>query len=662
MKKKTAQWIPFFFLWGSFCPWAMGLNQAQKDRPSLQHEVTVTLKLIQVFVTDKDGKPVTDLEKTDFELWDNGEAKTITDFEMHTLGLPQTQGEEVKPSPAPAAPKLNRKFFFILDIEKNDVGGILKAKKAAVHFIETQLQPTDEVAVFSYSLMRGLVLYKYLSMDHQTLKKIIQGISEIPGRGAGGGIPVQTPEQEAGQHAPESLYGSLERLETLVERRKANAFTDIIKQLARYLGYLPGHKSVIFFSQGISRSLINDQKDFSVLNNFQDMSKELGAANSPVYTVNTGRARDYFNDSEERGDDSLKILSDLSGGKYFENVNHYQKIAQDIQMITGNYYVLGYNIDEQWDGKFHEVKVKVKREGYAVAPQSGYFNPKPFQKLTDFEKQFQLIALALSDGARFQEPQRFPLLALTVSPQPRNNVIFLSELQEKNLEEIVGLKTEITYFVVDSHMDIIDFKGGVVDFLSLSQKTVYHYSIASLEPGTYECRIVLRNLETGRTAMSSASVTVPKKTPSEFYLFSPLLVFPLEGKEAIYVKVSSVQEKKSDAVSLKDIYPFVSSIDAPIMEEYKAGTSKMSAIVRCLVQDITQPEIELSAELREQSLSDEIPLVFSLLSNQKGRDLEIRLVGLKFPPLKAGDYTLTFVAKEATTKSKSEVRCSLKVR
>jgi hypothetical protein len=88
----------------------------------------------------------------------------------------------------------------------------------------------------------------------------------------------------------------------------------------------------------------------------------------------------------------------------------------------------------------------------------------------------------------------------------------------------------------------------------------------------------------------------------------------------------------------------------------------MSAIVRCLVQDITQPEIELSAELREQSLSDEIPLVFSLLSNQKGRDLEIRFVELKFPPLKAGDYTLTFVAKEATTKSKSEIRCTLKVR
>lgn len=36
----------------------------------LQHEVTVTIKLIQVYVTDKEGNSVTDLEKSDFELFD----------------------------------------------------------------------------------------------------------------------------------------------------------------------------------------------------------------------------------------------------------------------------------------------------------------------------------------------------------------------------------------------------------------------------------------------------------------------------------------------------------------------------------------------------------------------------------------------------------------
>ena len=113
---------------------------------------------------------------------------------------------------------------------------------------------------------------------------------------------------------------------------------------------------------------------------------------------------------------------------------------------------------------------------------------------------------------------------------------------------------------------------GEVDFSSLGNKVVYHYSVASLNPGTYECRTVLRNLETGRTAVSSAPVTIPRKSPTRLHLFSPLLVLPLEEEEAFYAKVTRTKEKKSDTISLKDIYPFISNTAVPIMEECKQGS------------------------------------------------------------------------------------------
>jgi VWFA-related protein len=666
MKKTLILGVLFFFFFGLFCPWAWGSNQVQKNQESLQHEVTVTLKLIQVFVTDKDAKPVTGLGKTDFELWDNGELKTITDFETHTLILPQTQAEKIKPYPAPTAPKLNRKFFFVLDFEKNDYVGAIKAKKAALHFIETQLQPTDEAAVFSYSQMQGLVLHRYLTKDHPSLKKTIQGMRGMPGRRPGGGIPVQNPYEDGVPAVlpttPSIPEVPLESPEIKVERIKTNRFINVIKHLAKYLGYLPGYKNLIFFSQGISRSLIYDQRDLSVLANFLEMSRELGAANSPVYAVNTERAGAHLKNSEARGNDSLKMLSDLSGGKYFDNVDHYQEIAQDLQVSTGNYYVLGYYVEEQWNGQFHEIKVKVGREGCTVAAQGGYFNPEPFLKLSEAEKQLQLIALALSDRPLLQKPPDFPLLALTVSPQLQNNIVFLSELQKDNLEEIVAHKTEITYFVLDDQKNIVDFKGGEVDFSSLGNKVVYHYSVASLNPGTYECRTVLRNLETGRTAMSAAPVIIPSRSPTGLHLFSPLLVLPLEEEEAFYVKVTRTKEKKSDTISLKDIYPYISNTAVPIMEECRAGVSMMLGIVRCLVKDIDQPKIELTARLREQRSLEEVPLTCSLLSSQKTGDLQIMLVQLKFPALKAGDYVLRFAAKEATSGRKSDLSRELKVR
>jgi len=51
------------------------------SQQSLQHDVSVTLKLLQVYVTDKQGKAVKDLVKEDFEIWGDGKIQKITEFE-----------------------------------------------------------------------------------------------------------------------------------------------------------------------------------------------------------------------------------------------------------------------------------------------------------------------------------------------------------------------------------------------------------------------------------------------------------------------------------------------------------------------------------------------------------------------------------------------------
>jgi len=60
-------------------------QDAVRPQKPLQHEVSVTLKLIQVFVTDKTGKPVLDLTKDDFILYDDGRPQKLTEFEKHVL-------------------------------------------------------------------------------------------------------------------------------------------------------------------------------------------------------------------------------------------------------------------------------------------------------------------------------------------------------------------------------------------------------------------------------------------------------------------------------------------------------------------------------------------------------------------------------------------------
>jgi len=67
--------------------------QKEKKQQPLQHEVTVTLKLVQVYVTDKKGNSVLDLNKEDFIVYDNGKNQEVTEFEKHILSLPLAKTE-----------------------------------------------------------------------------------------------------------------------------------------------------------------------------------------------------------------------------------------------------------------------------------------------------------------------------------------------------------------------------------------------------------------------------------------------------------------------------------------------------------------------------------------------------------------------------------------
>ena len=130
----------------------------------LQHDVTVTLKLIQVHVTDEEGRPVQRSEKADFVLFDNGIKQNITDFETyfltakasealgHLLKIPETEPKE----PDLSSSKMNRKFFILIDLDRVSFPNIKRSKEMVLHFLDTQLHPTDEVGSLLYRLAQGL--------------------------------------------------------------------------------------------------------------------------------------------------------------------------------------------------------------------------------------------------------------------------------------------------------------------------------------------------------------------------------------------------------------------------------------------------------------------------------------------------------------------------
>ena len=396
---------------------------------------------------------------------------------------------------------------------------------------------------------------------------------------------------------------------------------------------------------------------------YENMSKELAASNSPVYAVNAaGLISAHFKDRDMMGDLSLNQLAKLSGGKYFDNIVSYEKTMREIQSITSAYYVLGYYIDEKWNGKYHNIKVKVKRKGCKVYGQRGYFNPKPFTEYPETEKMLHLIDLALSEKAHFQEPLHFPLITLPFSFQEESNLLLLTKIPAEKIKEILRRKVEIVTLIFDNQDNIVEFDRDEVAASKFAQDNVYYYTTSSISPGEYDCRVVIRNLETGKGAVACSSVIISEAPDSGVILYPPLLLIP--GKNASYLKEPAIKkdEKQSKSTDLLDIYPFDRKQYSPLVEELNQGISKLLALIRYSITDIQEPEFHLSACLIHLSSGQKIPLSFSILSTKKEEEISTLLIEFQIPELQSGKYSFNLIAEELKTKSTSQISSRIQVR
>jgi hypothetical protein len=393
---------------------------------------------------------------------------------------------------------------------------------------------------------------------------------------------------------------------------------------------------------------------------YEKMSKELAASNSPVYAVNAvGLALSHFKDRDMMGNHSLNQLAKLSGGKYFDNIVNYEKTMGEIQNITSAYYVLGYYIDEKWNGKYNKIKVKVKRKGVKVYGQGGYFNPKPFTEYTETEKMLHLIDLALSEKPHFQEPLNFSLITLPCSVKEKSHLVVLTKIPRERIKEVLGRKVEIVTLFFDGQNNIVELKRDEVSASKLARDNVYFYSSSILSPGEYDCRVVIRNLETGKGAVASSSAIVPESPDSGIILYPPLLLIP--EKNAFYLKSSATgkKEKKGKQISLLDIYPFPYTQYSPLVEGLNQGISKLLAVVRCSTFNIQQPE---SAHLIQLSSGKKTPLSLSVLNQSQEEDTQIFLLELQIDEPQPGRYSLHLSAEEMTTQSRSHIMTTFLIR
>ena len=698
----------FFLL---FIPFARLSSTPQEVAPlqkPLEHQVTVTLKLIQVYVTDKKGNPVPDLNKEDFIVYDNGRAMTLTEFEKHILEAaaqkpePQPAEEKILPTPLPAPGVMNRKFFLFFDFAFNNQKGVMEAKKAALHFIDTELIPGDEVGLLSYSMLKGLSIHEYLTTDHKKVREAVEGLNAKGIAGRAEDFEEEYWQMEGGSGGIYAKSRSQLEAERRESKNQAQNFILKITALAKALRYIPGKKHMILFSTGVVNSLIYygmaghpsgaawfnvDAGDFVLRTQNEEMLKELSAANCTVFSFDTREAAmvpslftydqltfeqrnraiftgagatnpvNVFKGERITGHYSLSRISNVTGGKYFSNINEYEKNMGQVQTMTGTYYVLGYYINEQWDGRYHKIKVDVKRKGVEVRAQSGYFNPKPFREYSDLEKQLHLFDLALTERPLFQTPLTFSMHALSYAAGEDTRLQMLSKIPNQVADKFSGKKVELVALVFDENENLAGLQRTEADFTKYRGMDVFYASGAALEPGSYKCRLVIRDLDTGSGAVASARVNVTPKTLIGLSLHSPLLL--VQESNFVYLEADA---KNKNAIAWKDVYSYDRAQYSPIIGEVPKGTFKIFAIIPYSMPGIVQPNITLAAWLINSTSGERIPIPFSVLNKARKEKLEIQFLELSLNDIPAGKYLLYFNAEDAGTKAVSYAQTTLVIK
>ncbi len=681
--------LSLFLLAGTIGPGAVFAQDAVRLPKPLEHQIAVTLKLIQVYVTDKKGDPVLDLTKDDFRLTDDGKLRKLSEFEKHGFSLPSAEAmEEAKLAATQISPsprRLDRKIFLFFDFGHGSPQGVVKAREAALHFLANDLMPMDQVALASYSLFGGLRVHESLTTKHDRIRELVQGIGLHNSLGfvedaedgyarglEGGAIADARPEAGGGSIADgvgfrsSGTGGNGTGQSTQSDARfQARNYISRLTMLAQALRYEPGQKIIVLFSSGIPGSLFykmeppissRDMKGGGDMNAdlrsaYEELCAELATSNVTVYPMDMAPVSAAS--ESQMGPATLMKMASVTGGRFLGNVFNYVDHFQKLRTLTGYYYVLGYSVDETWDGRYHKIKVNVSRPGLEVHAQAGYFSPKPFSDYTALEKRIQLVDLALSGKPLSQVPIRFSMTAFACAPPAKDNLCLAAEIPVEKIKAAAGQKAEVLTLVFDDKDEIVSERQGEADFAGMARTSAFILSRASAPPGRYRCRIIVRNMETGAAALAAATAVVPALPEKGLFIFPPLLVRP--EKDALFLKDSTAKSVAAAAKAFADSFLFDARQYGLVLERKLKKGSEAWAALHCTMAGAPAETIALTAGLYDKAKLVLIPISLTLVSRRDESGRTAFFVRFQIPELEPDEYALIFTAADSAGGTRAQI-------
>ena len=376
------------------------------QQPPITFRAEVNYVEVDARVLDADGTFIATLQPDDFQVLEDGKPQKVTAFSL--VNIPVERAEQPLFAARPIEPDVKtnlqgaagRIYLIVLDDLHTAALRSQRVKAAARQFIEKYVGANDTAAVvytggrsdaaqdFTNNqrlLLRAVDKFMGRKLRSTTLNRIDEELRTRNQREAGSGERIEDPEvRERGMQARSAL--------------------ETVEKLSEYLGGIRGRrKALVLFSEGIDydiNDVFNNPDATTIMNTTRDLIAAATRANVAVYGVDprgltmmgddmievqafpqdptVGIGIGSFHDELRLSQDSLRVLSQETGGFAAVNSNDFATAFQRIVDDNSSYYVMGYySTNERRDARFRKIEVKVSgRSDVTVRARKGYVAPR----------------------------------------------------------------------------------------------------------------------------------------------------------------------------------------------------------------------------------------------------------------------------------------------
>ena len=480
-----------------------------------------------------------------------------------------------------------------------------------------------------------------------------------------------------------------EGYERIEQTEKGQATTDGLLAIVAAMGGLPGRKAIIFFSEGVSVPT-------SVSANFRTVISNANRANVSIYAVDamglraksadveSGRAMTALgqaraaqaasaNDSfssmmrdSERNEELVRnnpegVLGQLAnetGGLLVSGTNNPGPRLRQVNDDLHSYYVLTYTPkNSDYDGKFRQISVKVKRSGVDVQARKGYYAVSA--RYDTPVMAFEAPALAILSGNKSQ-PNAFesrtgafsfpetakPGLVPLLVDIPGGNINFVSDADKKtykaNFAVVAVVKDEYGHPVRKVSGQYL--LTGALDQLDNAKRVpVLFYRETYLEPGKYSIDSIVYDATNSHCSVSHGAVLVPDSDSTKLRVSNLIVV----GR----AQKSSPSDPEAFKVGDLMLYPNLGQA------LHKASGKQLSMFLAIYLPKGVTAAPKMSIELYAGGASaGQLPIELPA-PDPSGRIQYTGRIPLDaFPP---GDYELKALVSDGVTKAMRSERFSV---